>query len=193
MVVYEDNINPPGQTVSQLFTGGFTDPDDADTLAGIAVINNPQNPAEGEWQYATSAGAWQPIGPASTASALLLDSNTAIRFLPASNYNGTPEPLQLSAIDSAYNGGFTTSVPVVNIGTSVSSAVSLNTEVTAVNDAPLIANAIISPQNEDTESTSPIKILDLFATQYSDIDGTEAIAGIAVTANDATTTQGTWQ
>ena len=190
-----EDSTPAGQTVNQLFASSFSDPDATDTLAGIAVTNNPQNAAEGQWQYAVAGGTWQSIGPASSTNALLLDSNTAIRFLPTSNYNGTPQPLQVNAVDSAYTGSFSAAAQVfadiANVGTSVSSAVSLNTTITAVNDAPIIADAVISPQNEET--TSPIKILDLFAAQYSDVDGTNAIAGIAVTANTATASQGTWQ
>ena len=187
--------NPAGQTVNDLFAASFSDQDATDTLAGIAVTNNPQNTTEGQWQYAVADGTWQPIGPVSSDNALLLDNNTNIRFLPTSNYNGTPQPLQLSAVDSAYNGGFSTGAQVhtdiINIGTSVSSAALLNTSVTAVNDAPVVANAVITPQNEET--TNPIEILDLFQDQHSDIDGTDSIAGIAVTANSATAIQGTWQ
>jgi len=66
-------------------------------------------------------------------------------------------------------------------------------EVAPVNDAPVIADSVLPPQAEDTNTTTPMRISDLFAAVYSDVDGTPAISGIAVTDNPATTDQGSWQ
>ena len=96
--VAEDTANPPGATVSSLFTSAFSDATDqvsggssANTLAGVAVTANAANSgAEGRWQW-YNGSAWVDISTSvSSSSALVLASGTSVRFLPNADYNGTP-------------------------------------------------------------------------------------------------------
>jgi len=93
-----------------------------------------------------------------------------------------------------------------NGGTTAISAatVPLTTTVVAVNDAPVVSGtATVPPNNEDTPSatgTSVSTLLGQGTVSYS--DGTDTIAGgstgtpaagLAITANASTASQGTWQ
>jgi len=192
-----EDSNPAGQTFAALFGATHSDADPSDTLAGVAITGNTQNTADGEWQYRVTGGSWQPVGSVSANNALMLSANTLVRFLPAADFNGNPAPLSLSAADNSHTGGFTTVNRVTAVVASTgadaaySNTATLGTTITAVNDAPVINDAALPAQLEDT--TQPIKINDLFAAQYSDADGTLAIAGIAITENLANAAEGSWQ
>jgi hypothetical protein len=88
---------PPGDTVSNLFGGKFNDALDgitggssANTLAGIAITTNAAVSAQGEWQYSTDGNTWTNLPSVSTSSAILLKSTDSLRFVPTSQFYGTP-------------------------------------------------------------------------------------------------------
>ncbi|MCP4997085.1 MAG: DUF4347 domain-containing protein, partial [Gammaproteobacteria bacterium] len=150
--VNEDTTDPAGATVSSLFNSRFTDPDNAsspyDTLAGIVVTADASNSGQGVWQYSTDGGSnWYAIGSVSTTSGLMLSSSAELRFLPALNYNGTPDALSVHAVDSTYTASFTSGENPETFDTTAdgadsavsASAVSLNTSITAVNDPPVVS------------------------------------------------------
>ena len=200
--VAEDS-SPFGELISTLVGPVITDADSNASLQGIAITANTETSVNGEWQYAVAGGTWQNISDQVTIlsdnNALLLDAGTALRFLPAGNYNGVPDPLVYRAIDNSYTGVLsssaqrvtTDSIPVTN-DSSFSNSANISIVVNPVNDAPVIADAALQPEVEDTTSAR-IKIIDLFAAQYSDADGTPEISGVSVTFNPAISTEGTWQ
>ncbi len=112
----EDTLNPPGDTISDLFGANFNDSADqqqsasnptgsvANTLAGIAVTGNAATPTQGFYQYSTDNGAhWTSI-PASglgDGNAIILPASAELRFLPAVGYNGTPGALTTRLIDTS--------------------------------------------------------------------------------------------
>jgi hypothetical protein len=81
-----------------------------------------------------------------TNSALVLAAGTSVRFLPNPAYNGTPGSLTARLIDDS--AGAVTSGSTVDVTTSggttqyssAANAITLTTNVTAINDAPVIAN-----------------------------------------------------
>ena len=148
--INEDTANPAGATVTSLFGSVFSDATDevsggssANNLAGIAIVANTENTAtQGRWQW-YDGGSWTDIGTSvSTSSALVLSSDTVVRFLPNADYSGTPGTLTARIIDDS--SGAVTSGSTVNVTTSggttcysdASNAVTLNTTIAPVNDAP---------------------------------------------------------
>lgn len=94
--ITQDAVNNPGTLVSELLASSGTDPIqdvDAGALEGIAVIA--VDAAHGRWQYSTDNGSvWQELGAPSSAAARLLasDTNTRLRFVPDTLWNGTLDP-----------------------------------------------------------------------------------------------------
>jgi hypothetical protein len=73
--------------------------------------------------------------------------------------------------------------------------------INAVNDAPLASgSSTLSPVNEDTASPPGDTVSNLFSARFSDITDTvsggssaNSLLGVVLTANAATSAQGTWQ
>ncbi|PJC71124.1 MAG: hypothetical protein CO017_01675, partial [Zetaproteobacteria bacterium CG_4_8_14_3_um_filter_59_5] len=138
--VVEDNVTSVGDAVSSLVSN-ISDVDGG-AVKGIAIYAT--DTANGAWEYTINdGGLWTSVGVVSGTSALLLrgdDANTKLRFVPATNYNGTAT-VSFYAWDqttntSAANG---TKVDVSTRGTTTEfSTTSENATVTVtpVNDAP---------------------------------------------------------
>ncbi len=146
--VAEDGTDPAGASVASLFGGLFSDPTDAvfgsagNGFAGVAVVANAATAAQGQWQY-WSGSAWTAVGDVAEGAALILATDAKLRFLPATDWNGTTPALSVRLIE---DGG----APVVTGGradltngvggSTVYSAetVALTGTVTPVNDAPQV-------------------------------------------------------
>ena len=89
--------NPPGETVENLFSSVFFDPDPVDDLDGVAVVGNTANAGtEGEWQYSTGGGIWTDIGTSvSDSNALVLTETDLLRFVPVVAFTGQPPDLDV--------------------------------------------------------------------------------------------------
>ncbi|UBF28092.1 DUF4347 domain-containing protein [Kovacikia minuta CCNUW1] len=161
--INEDLTNPAGTTVSTLFDPVFDDFDAGDILAGVAVIGDESLSTQGIWQYSTDNGAnWFEIGAVDDdATALALSKDTLVRFLPALNYNGIPDSIEVRAIDNSYTGGFTNGSNRITIDTElngdetpISDTTSfVDTEVFSVNDAPSFTKGSDITVSEDSEDT----------------------------------------
>ncbi|MGA7178783.1 MAG: DUF2341 domain-containing protein [Thiobacillaceae bacterium] len=213
--VNEDTANPAGQTVSTIFNGQFSDPDAGASFTGIAVVGNSANAGtQGTWQYSTNGGSnWFAIGTvADNSTALALSSSTLIRFVPVSNYNGTPPTLTVRGLDNTYAGGFSTTAgsetrvnvnTISNGGTTAIAAATANlsTTITAVNDAPVgTGSATLAAINEDTASPAGATVSALFGANFSDstdqvTGGSSAntFAGIAISSYTVDAAKGNWQ
>jgi hypothetical protein len=110
----------PGETVSSLFGGQYSDAADAQfsagnpggsssgSFTGVAVVANGSSGATGQWQYYNSnTSLWVDIGARSTASALLIGSGTLVRFNPALDFTGTAPTLTVHLIDNSLGFGIT--------------------------------------------------------------------------------------
>ncbi len=107
--IAEGTINPPGDTVSNLFGSTFTDADAGASVSGIAVIGNSASPSSGAWQYSSNGTNWFNVGTVGDDStALTIGTSSRLRFVPATGFSGTPTALQVRAIDNSYAGTFST-------------------------------------------------------------------------------------
>ena len=136
--IFEDTA-PAGQTVSSLLGSHFADVDDNAALAAVAIVSNGTS-ASGKWQWSTLGSSWTDVGTASDASAVLVHAASFVRFLPATNFNGSAPALSVRLVDdtqTSFSDGATANVST-NGGTTPYSTgtVALNESVTAVNDAP---------------------------------------------------------
>jgi VCBS repeat-containing protein len=147
--IAEDTLLPTGATVNSLFGSAFGDVDPAGnggSFFGVAITANNSLPSQGKWEWLDGVD-WTEITGVATTGALVLDKNTLIRFSPTADYNGTPGGLTARLVDSSTTflsgtGGHAVNGAVgVNSGgaTAISrNAVTLTTNVTAVNDAPTL-------------------------------------------------------
>ncbi|WMY72591.1 Ig-like domain-containing protein [Buttiauxella selenatireducens] len=230
--VTEDSLSTSvtGNTVANLFGSFFDDSHDTvnnsgnggnggtstDTFYGIAINQLTVNPAQGEWQYTFDGTTWLAVGNRSDSNALVLTAGSALRFVPAANYFGTPATLGVRLVETNTNNDSSTSpvVPpngsVVDIsaanakgGSAVFSAeiITLSTSVSNVNDRPTLSDIAVSVA-EDSRTTATIA--EIFQPLYSDaIDNQTAIAGggnasgplsyIAVFGDTTDLTKGHWE
>ncbi|MBI1315113.1 hypothetical protein GC176_27800, partial [bacterium] len=192
--VNEDTAAPAGDTVSNLFGGNFSDATDnvsggssADALYGVAITANAATGAQGTWQY--FSGSWMNLPAVSTGAALVVKSADSLRFVPASDFNGTPGVLTATLIET---GGATPATgTAVDIsaggatgGITIYSAasVTLSTSITAVNDAPSITLA----GNQTVDQGTGAHSVSNFATGFSAGPANESSQMIAdfIVSND---------
>ncbi|CCD00426.1 protein of unknown function, partial (plasmid) [Azospirillum baldaniorum] len=210
--IAEDTANPSGATVSTLFGHLFSDAADAvsggsaaNGFAGVVVVGNAATATQGAWQYWTGT-AWADIGAASDANGLLLGANTALRFVPAANWNGTTPALTVRLVENS-------GIPLITGnridltggvgGSTVYSAgtIALTGTVTPVNDAPVVTGttATLPTIAEDATDPAGATVTSLFGHLFSDPadavaggSAADGFAGIAIVGN-AATAQGAWQ
>ncbi|MEZ5483182.1 MAG: hypothetical protein R3E73_13820 [Porticoccaceae bacterium] len=216
--VPEDTANPVGDTVSNIFGPRFDDSTDtvtngstANTLAGVAIVDNAATAAQGVWQY-NSGGGWLAIpATASLANPFLLSSTDQVRFLAQPDWNGTPGDLTVRLIDSSsgavatgagadLSGGATGGTTAFSNATN---AVTLGTVITAVNDAPVASgSATLAAIDEDNTNPAGAALSSVItSSQYDDSTDTiaggstaTALGGIAIIGNAANpVTEGSWQ
>ena len=197
ITVAEDAGVPSGVVGSLLssFTGGVSDVDSG-AVKGIAVTASVET--NGTWYYTTNNGTtWTAVGTVNATSSLLLadNANTRLYFAPGLNYNGTSTSAltvrgwdQTSGtagtkVDSSTNGGITAFSSATDV---------VDVSVTAVNDAPVLADTALSiTVAEDAGVPSGVvgSLVSSFTGGVSDVDS-GAVKGIAVTAS--VETNGTW-
>ena len=152
---------PPGQTVSALLAGSFSDTRDQvaggsqeNGFAGVAISGNAAT-TQGAWQYFDGAN-WVTIpGNVSESNALLLSAGTPLRFLPAEGFSGTAPALTVHLVDDSA-GGVATGTFVNLAGNTggatpySSGTITVNETVTAVNDPPVTSPVTLAPIAEDS-------------------------------------------
>ncbi|MDQ2105517.1 beta strand repeat-containing protein, partial [Azospirillum isscasi] len=210
--IAEDTANPTGATVTSLFGHLFSDTADAVTggsaangFAGVAVVANPMEAAQGEWQYWTGSD-WAAVGVVSDGDALLLAADATLRFLPAANWNGTTPALTVRLVDDSQGivttGGRVALTAVGGDSRYSAGTVALTTAVSAVNDAPVATGTAttLPPIAEDTADPAGATVASLFGHLFSDAadavsggSASSALAGVVVVGNATVPAQGLWQ
>ncbi|WP_077530384.1 DUF4347 domain-containing protein [Vreelandella utahensis] len=137
----EDATGNGGTTVATILGSAGTTGDAEGNTLGVAVTG--VTDTDGTWEYSTDGGGtWNSVASASPAdnSALLLAETDHLRFVPDSDFNGTPGGgMTLRAWDqTAGSAGDTGVDTTTNGGTSAFStdAADVTVTVDAVNDAP---------------------------------------------------------
>ncbi|HEX8582890.1 MAG TPA: hypothetical protein VF680_00585 [Allosphingosinicella sp.] len=152
------NLTAP--TIASLFSPQFSDARDVqfvagtnptgstgDTLAGIAVVANGSTAATGQWQWYNGT-VWVNIGAVTLDTARTYSASTLLRFNPVLNYEGAAPPLTAKLVES-WPLGLTNNAmvdlnpapPTTGISAIYTAGtVVLSQTITAVNDAPVIAN-----------------------------------------------------
>ncbi|WP_179243945.1 hypothetical protein [Tistlia consotensis] len=210
--VSEDTTSPGGGTVSALLSSTFGDATDqvtggssANGFAGVAIVGNAATSTQGVWQYSTDGTTWSDVGTRADGNALVLSTTDQLRFLPASDWNGTAGSLSFRTIDDSagsVTGGSTADLTGATGGTTAVSAATatLGTSVTAVNDAPTATGDAALTVAEDNSGSAGSTVTALFGGKFSDAtdavtggSSADSFAGVAIVGNAATTAQGVWQ
>lgn len=137
--ITDTSINNAGNSVSSLI-GGITDVDTG-AVKGVAITG--LTGTYGKWQYSLDNGSsWSDVGGVSTATALILNVNNKVRFVPdgvhgetatliykAWDQTGGTAGLEGTKRDTSISGG----TSAYSTGTDTASVV-----VTAINDAPVV-------------------------------------------------------
>lgn len=194
--INEDVTTDNGVLVSTLIGTGITDADGASASKGIAVYA--ADTAHGVWQYATSGSNWASLSAVTPEAARLLaaDATTRIRFVPATNYNGTiSSGISYRAWDQSDGSaiGGTATISTTGSSSAFSSATaSASITVNPVNDAPVLnmTTYTIPAITEDPTTNDGVLVSTILGSTMTDVDGTTT-QGIAVYAAD--NTNGSWQ
>ncbi|WP_108461368.1 beta strand repeat-containing protein [Devosia naphthalenivorans] len=195
--IAEDVLSPSGAALNSLGIAA-TDAVDGGSIAGYAVVgNSADTTTQGAWQYSTNGGAnWHAVGAVNdSGAALAISASTLVRFVPVQNFNGTPSPLAIRALDgnvTTFSAGDATEARVTidtstNGGESFLSAATaqISTSVTASNDAPDIAAPASLSVREDTASP-------LTGISFSDIDASagSVTASFTISSGSLSATSG---
>ncbi|MCC8164649.1 MAG: type VI secretion system contractile sheath large subunit [Planctomycetes bacterium] len=187
----------PGKTINALFGNSFCDPADAavnpadaNSLDGVLVVG--ANSTGGVWEYNTGSG-WKAM-PAtlSDANGLYLKTGAQVRFVPDADYNGTAPTLLVrladtsndTAVNPANTGAPANGATGVNVSGAVGGTtrysegtVTLTQKVVAVNDSPVVKDAVngvavndIGKINPDSDIVTNGKTVeDLFGNYFQDV------------------------
>ena len=152
----------------------------------------------GQWQYSTDGLAWTSVGSVQANQALLLDGNARLRFVPGGD-NADVAGFTFRAWDQTSGSASTAGAPVTadpgaGGGSSAFStgSASASRNVTAVNDAPVLADTALSltvVEDAGPPAGAVGALVSAFTGGLSDVDS-GAVKGIAITATDET--HGTW-
>jgi VCBS repeat-containing protein len=124
----------------------------ATARTALAIVGNAATAGQGVWQYTTDGSNWNAISTAiGNTTAVVLDlgnSNHQIRFVPATDYNGTPGVLTLRVADGSWNSA--TGIQNINAAVGGTGAWSSGTgtlgiSVNALNDAPTVSGLNATP------------------------------------------------
>ncbi|MGI9276596.1 MAG: beta strand repeat-containing protein, partial [Endozoicomonas sp.] len=191
--VTEDTADPAGATVNSLFGTLFSNPEESsETLQGIVITSDTSNSSQGVWEYKVGSGSWTAIGVVTQNAGLLLSSSTLLRFVPAANFNGTPDGgLYAHAVDSSASVTYTDTTREVfdttsdnNTESNVSqAAVLLTTSITAVNDAPVLSDTNLALPNVNEDQGDPTGSVGMLVSGLTGgvTDPEQGAHGIAVT------------
>jgi len=145
----EDQGLIAGRIISTLVSSRFSDVDVGDVLGGLIVAGNSANSStQGRWQYSTDSGLnWFDVSTVSTTTGLALSANSMLRFVPVTNFNGTPGDLTVYLVSSLYSGGFTNGAtrdtePSLIANSVSTNSVKLVTNIAPTNDSPQLLNNI---------------------------------------------------
>jgi VCBS repeat-containing protein len=185
--------DPSGAAISDLFANKFHDADASASFTAIAVTSDAATADQGVWQYEIAGThQWVDIGSVSDTSALVLSTDTLIRFLPTDGFSGTPASLGVHALDDTYTGlistdGSAATIDITSMSTDGTAPVSdkpttIGTSVTASAGGPVIDTESFHVWHNTEHNTDTITGLSVVDTDSG--ASTDAFTITAVTAHD---------
>ncbi|WP_041748023.1 VCBS domain-containing protein [Bradyrhizobium cosmicum] len=178
--VVGNDSNPDGATISSLFTDKFHDADAGSSFQAIAVTSDAASAAQGIWQYEVAGtDQWVTIGAVSDANALVLSTDTLLRFVPADGFTGVPGSLGVHALDDTYTGGITNAASAATIDITGGTG-----GTTPISELTIIDTQVIAPENP--RPSGPVINTDSFhVSHFSEGSVTDVITDLVVTDADA--------
>ncbi len=181
--VEEDAANPDGVTLGALYESVYVDAE-GHAFVGVALSSHTSRVEEGVWQYSTDAGAnWSAVGDILPGEALLLNRDTRLRFVPAADYAGRPESLNVHLVDSSAGFTFTEGSNRLTVSlTSPEALTAISTrgnplpvEVLPVNDAPVLTRVETLAGGQEDQPFS-LRYEDIIAnSDWRDVDGDSVV------------------
>ncbi len=222
--ITEDTTNPAGTAFNTLAFAYSDATDDQTSHSGndtktantyVAIVGNAATAAQGTWQVSDGSGGWIniPTSGLSTTNALVFEVNREVRFVPATDFNGTPGKLTVRLADgsktdipTSTGAADTKNLTQVANGTLGNQTGSWNDanrtigiSVTAINDAPTkTGTAPTVTVAEDATNPAGQTVSTLFSGNFLDAKDTvtggssaNAFAGVAMTG--MATDKGVWE
>lgn len=190
--IYEDDFTNTGATVSSIIAsaGGDRITDgNPNALEGVAIIH--VETTNGTWQYSTTAGAtWNSFLNISNSSAVLLDTNARVRFIPLANLHTFDAGITFRAWDRT-DGLLTGSQGVDASASGGTNAYSLATE-TAYISVIQMANLQVTKSYVGTPVAGTTLVYRVSVTNLGPSDATNVVltdelpAGVAPTGTMVT-------
>lgn len=191
----DENTTSSSTSVGSILTSVSTHDVDTGAAYGMAITSAS---GYGTWQYSTDGTTWTNFGPVSSASALLLDASSLVRYVPDGSHSESPS-FAFVAWDQSTGTASANSSPShadasVSGGTSSYSSQSATAKLTVapLNHSPSMTNGAtvgLASTNEDTAS-SPTTVASLLTSANATDSDTGSLSGMAVTS---TSGNGTWQ
>ncbi|MCA9195014.1 MAG: DUF4347 domain-containing protein, partial [Planctomycetales bacterium] len=191
----DENSTSSGSLASSILSASNWSDIDPSPSNGLAITGKTGN---GTWQYSTDGVTWQSIGSVSSTNALLISSDTQIRYV-GDNSNAETATFSYKAWDRTTGVASTNASPsyattAASGGTTAFSSNSSSAQiiVTGLNDAPTIANGYtynLTGTNENTNSSGTLASTILTGASWNDVDSSPS-SGLAITGK---TGNGTWQ
>ncbi len=137
----EDDANPAGSQLDLALADNYLD---VDPLGGLAIIGVGDNSAQGRWQSSPDGASWQDLpSPLSDSSALVLDSQSWLRFVPAPDFSGQPAPLLARLWDGRWRESgtgidITSAIGALGGFSSDDQLLNVTLNITGINDPPIL-------------------------------------------------------
>jgi hypothetical protein len=191
-----------GQTIDSLLANNFYDPDMGDSFLGVALSSSMVNTSQGFLEYSTDGGmCWYDMGMLSGSDALVLGRYDRVRIHPMSSDSGWVGSLSMHAIDSTYNGSFTSGGMRVTFDTTsdsdTSSPVStwgayFSASYTGVpsNHSPSFNTMGVELTADSRSWQSGRTFASLFGDFFYDQDMGDSFLGVALSSSMVNTSQG---
>ena len=145
--ILEDAVDFTPFEIADSYGASFVDSDPQSSLAALAVVGSIEDPAQGSWYYSSNGFNWEPLGNiVDVSQSVLIGGDGFLSFLPAPDYFGIPNPIDVRALDNTYLGPVSNTVTgeripfeptLIEIGGPVSNLSELSVEVVNVNDPPI--------------------------------------------------------
>lgn len=156
--INEDSTGDGGQSLAALFAAQASDADGTITGFAISAIN--ADPVtEGTSQVSLDGGAnfilLDNPGFVTPTAALAIDTSIVVRFVPVTDFSGTPGALTVHALDNTYTAGFSGLGGQFFVDTTTGGGLS------AISAASGDVTIVVNPLNDAPEVAGPVSLTEV--------------------------------